>query len=130
MKNLSPIITSLAWLILALTGCEKHRDMKQSKNTDAADIDKSLDANRDNLPKPLLSEADIDDPADGYFQAYLLIRESEKTEDQQESIRILKEALGHFKAVESKFPDWKRLMVDARIKQTQQRLDSLSMNDR
>lgn len=84
MKNLSQTLTCLAWLMLALTGCEKHSDKEHSKNTATANLEKSSKTNLDEVTKPLLSEPEFDDPADGYFKAYLLIRESEKTENPQD----------------------------------------------
>ncbi len=130
MKKLSHIITCIAWIIFGLTSCEKQKDIDQAKKTASSESDVIPNSDSAATTKPPLAAIEFDDPADVYFQAYLLIRESEKTSDQEESIRILKDALGYFKAVESQFPDWKTSMVDARIKDTEQKLESLAMNGR
>lgn len=80
------------------------------------------------MTKSVLSKKEFDDPADGYFHAYLLTREAEKATNQEESIRNLEEALGYFRAVKKKYPDWKPAMVDARTQLTEESLDRLAKN--
>jgi len=80
------------------------------------------------MTQSVLSKKEFDDPADGYFHAYLLTREAEKTTNQEESIRNLQEALGYFRAVKKQYPDWKIAMVDARTQLTEESLNRLSKN--
>lgn len=81
------------------------------------------------MMNPPSSKIEFDNPEDGYFQAYLLIQESEATKNQQESISYLEKSLEYLRAVKSSYPDWKTPMVDGRIQNTKNKLDFLSMNE-
>ena len=101
---------------------------------DSSDTDEDR-ADRQSSPFPqvadsALSKKEADDPADGYFHAYLLTREAEKAANREESMRHLEEALGGFMAVKRRFPDWKTSLVDARIQRTQKALAALSEIER
>jgi hypothetical protein len=124
MKTIQIIIIASVFLIVAGIGCKQQ---EQSADT-AALPDNSVAelVSEDSEPDPITPPPDFEDPVDGYFAAYLLVREAEKSEVQEKSIRSYREALGYFNAVKEKFPDWKTAMVDNRIELTTKNLALLT----
>jgi hypothetical protein len=97
------------------------------------EIPESPTKTKESLPPKLdraLSKKGFNDPAAGYFHAYMLIQKAEKSADRKNSIRLIEEALGYYKAIKSQFPDWKASMVNARAEKTENALDALRNTDR
>jgi len=110
-------------LMFASPGCDR-RKLKNATDANAADktrLPSEFSATAESAKK----EKEPDNPADAYLKAYLLVRESEKTTNREESIHRLQDACACFQAVKSKFPDWKPAMVDGRIAKTRESLDML-----
>lgn len=70
----------------------------------------------------------FDDPAVGYFRAYSLLKNAEKTSNQKESRRLLDESGAYLQEVKNRFPDWKHSLVEARIQQNNELRAKLSAN--
>jgi hypothetical protein len=125
MKNVFLLSACVAWSILTVTGCKKQGDDEPDKTfTYISSDDPSISESGD-VAKPPIPMIKFVDPAVGYYHGYLLIRESEKTTNKQDSIRSLKAALKYFEEVERRFPDWKTSMVRARIQQSQLKLEQM-----
>jgi hypothetical protein len=128
MNSLQRITTCLVFTLPALTGCFKQESMRQPEKIKRAYSGESAKNALRGMMNAPSSKVKFDDPESGYFQAYLLIQESDKAQNHKESIRLLKKAEEYLKAVKNKYPDWKPDMVNARIENTQRRLNSFSMN--
>lgn len=136
MKNPLHLIAYVACMIFSITACENQRKTHhsgkptQSKFTPSkftpSKSDSSSNSFATETTQSVLSKKEFDDPADGYFHAYLLMREAEKTTNQEKSIRNLQEALGYFRAVKQRYPDWKTEMVEARTRVTEDSLTRVS----
>ena len=123
LKLFTKLAIAAAVLMFVSQGCKKQQ-IQTTADTSIAEktqLSSELSAMAESAKK----EKKIEDPADAYFKAYLLVRESEKTTNREESIHYLQEAIAYFLAVKSKFPDWKPAMVDGRIARTQESLDML-----
>lgn len=67
-------------------------------------------------------EAAPDNPADAYFQGWLLSRDAEKLREKgkaKEAQATLLKALMIFRAVQQQWPDWKKEMVRGRLLETE-----------
>lgn len=115
---------------LAFASCQKRSDVTgPSANASAAE-EPAVRPAEESAPQVEEVAKTSDDPADQYFKAWLLVRESEKAANRGESIRMLQEALGHFAAIKSKSPEWKTAMVEARTQATKEALAGLSKSER
>jgi hypothetical protein len=87
-----------------------------------------LGADHPALPSPPQGEEGLkDNPSDHYYEGWLRKegekpRKAGKPEEAKEPIRA---ALLQFKGVQKKWPDWKKEMVENRIKMTEEILKSL-----
>ena len=113
-------------MIFSITACEHQRKTHHSGKPTPSKSDSSSNSFATETTQSVLSKKEFDDPADGYFHAYLLMREAEKTTNQEKSIRNLQEALGYFRAVKQRYPDWKTEMVEARTRVTEDSLTRVS----
>ncbi len=110
---------------VAVTGCEKHRETKAPRETKTPRKDGSTAsslARRDSV----FSEKGFDDPADAYFHAYLLTKKADEAANRDDAVGHLQEAIIHIEAVRMRFPDWKIVMVEGRLKDTQEKLARVS----
>ena len=114
MKKAVRPIVCVACIILSLPACEKQRENHHSSHSIPSKLDRSSNSFATEMTQSILSKKEFDDPADGYFHAYLLMRGAEKATNQQESIRNFEEALGYLVAVNKRYPDWKPAMVAVR----------------
>ena len=82
------------------------------------------------LAPPRKSDAPANfDPADVYFQGWLLSRDAEKLQAEKryaESLEKLQRARELFDSVATYFPMWKREMVGGRRAQTQETIDQVA----
>lgn len=72
------------------------------------------------------------DPSDHYFEGYLIYKEGEKLQKDgklEGAQTCLQRALGKFKGVRKKWPDWKQETVGNRIRVTEEMLKSLEKED-
>lgn len=88
-----------------------------------------LGADHPALPSPPRCEEGLkDDPSDHYYEGWLRwmegekLRKAGKPEEAKEPIRA---ALLQFKGVQKRWPDWKKEMVENRIKMTEEILKAL-----
>ena len=131
MKNPLHLIACVACTIFSITACENQRKAHHSGKPTPSKFtpsksDSSSNSFATETTQSVLSKKEFDDPADGYFHAYLLMREAEKTTNQEKSIRNLQEALGYFRAVKQRYPDWKTEMDEARTRVTEDSLTRVS----
>lgn len=124
-KLLHPIVTGVL-VVFALSACEKPQKGHQSDKPAPSSPENPSDSITEEMTRSVLSKTGFEDPSDGYFHAYLLAREAEKSTNPDESIRNLQEALEYLRAVKKRYPDWKIVMVDARIQKTEESLAQLS----
>ena len=123
-KMLHPILISV-WVIFDLTACEKQPGGHQSDKpvpSSPSSPNSSSDSTSEEMMRSVLSKTGFEDPSDGYFHAYALTREAEKATDPDDSIRNLQEALGYLREVKKRYPEWKIVMVDTRIRKTEESL--------
>jgi histone deacetylase complex regulatory component SIN3 len=129
MKYVNYQIVCVASITFCLTCCNKQNEVVRS---DDFAPDKSLSSPNSfarEMVESILSMKEFDDPADGYFHAYVLKREAEKKTEPKESFRDLEEALGYLQAVKRRYPDWKTAMVEARSESTKESLIRISKNE-
>lgn len=69
---------------------------------------------------------EAEDPAELYYQAYLVNRDAELTEEPAIKRQKMQQALASFEAIKAQFPEWKTQMVETRIQFTKQRLAALT----
>lgn len=110
-------------LAFACVGCEKRQELSDEERQPSPAANQRVAAAQESVDKP--TPPKFEDPSDGYFSAYLLIREAEKTGNREESHRKYQEALSYFRALKDTFPDWKTAMVDHRIELTTRCLSEL-----
>ncbi|HEY1122595.1 MAG TPA: hypothetical protein VGE67_13375 [Haloferula sp.] len=133
MKNTLQRFVAAFCCALAFASCQKRSDVTGSSTNASAGEETAAKPADD--PNPQVAETSSgdetpEDPADQYFKAWLLVRESEKSADRDESARLLQEALGHFAAIKSKSPGWKTAMVESRIQVTKDSLVALAERGR
>jgi len=68
-----------------------------------------------------------DDPSDQYFEAWLRYKDAEKLKETkpEEALERYSTALGLFKGIQARWPEWKKDMVKNRIAVTEEVLKSL-----
>jgi hypothetical protein len=128
MKIHRPAIVTLC-ATLMVAGCEKHRETQappDAKNPRKDGRTASSSARMDSV----FSEKGFDDPADAYFHAYLLIKKADEAANRDDAVGQLQEAIIHLEAVRMRFPDWKTVMVEGRLKDTQEKLARVSDSER
>jgi hypothetical protein len=74
------------------------------------------------VPPPAFVVTDFDNPSDGYYQGYLLLKVAEQFKDPEELSARLRNALATFREVTKRFPNWKRELLAARIIDVEARL--------
>jgi hypothetical protein len=129
MRYVNYQIVCVISITFCLTCCKKQNEVVRS---DVLAQDKPLSSSNcfaGEIIQSNLFMKEFDDPADGYFHAYVLAREAEKKTEQKESIRDLEEALGYLRAVKKRYPDWKNAMVEARSESTKESLIRISKNE-
>jgi hypothetical protein len=129
MRYVNYQIVCVASITFCLTCCNKHNKVVRSDDLAPDKPSSSSNSFASEIVQPVLSKKEFDDPADGYFYAYVLTREAEKKTEQKESIRDLEEALGYLRAVKKRYPDWKTAMVEARSESTKESLIQISKNE-
>ena len=73
-----------------------------------------------------------EDPADAYFQGWLLSRDAEKLRGKgknEEAKAKLLQALKYFRVVHQQWPEWKKEMVRGRLLETERVLQSLGWKE-
>ncbi len=73
-------------------------------------------------PPPAFVVPEFDESSDGYYQGCLLLTVAEQFKNQDELNKRLRNALTTFREVARKFPNWKKELVAARIKDFEARL--------
>lgn len=72
------------------------------------------------------------DPSDLYFEAWLRWKDGEKLRKDgklEEAAGRFQNALLQMKGIQKKWPDWKKDMVESRIKMTEETLKSLGAGE-
>lgn len=75
------------------------------------------------------AEEITEDPADLYYQAYLLTREASNTQERDQALQKFQESLDRFQAIKTKYPHWKSQMVAGRIELTTQQIAKLKQTE-
>ena len=129
MKYVICRIVCVASIIFSLTCCKKQNEVVRSNDLAPDKPVSSSNLFASDMIQSILSKKEFEDPADGYFNAYVLTREAKKKTEQKESIRDLEEALGYLRAIKKRYPDWKTAMVEARTESTKESISRISKNE-
>jgi negative regulator of sigma E activity len=122
---LLPLAVTLAVVAAALASCnDKNKPQAAASQAASSDIWGARGAE-----EPAIPEISFKEPQDGYFKAYRKVKEAEKAKTPDQAVLCYREALACFQSVQTRFPDWKTSMVDARIKTTRACLNRASQSN-